>query len=472
VKSVPLPAEVRWTVTALLVSLALFMFLFWALGFPSEPFNKTLEANSDRIRAWFAAHGDPRRLVPDGWGGFALYSVLAAALLTLVEPETGLDRESWISAFPLALGFLVAVPVTTLAYAVPAELYARRAARDFAPLRFLPGALLFAAGCVALTRWADLQPGYVYGLFAFYAAVSSPLRDRASGRGVLRGSVCLLAVSLAAWFAWSPVAVAATAPGASYGVLVLDAALAAVFVLGTQTLVFGLVPLTLLDGLKLKQWSAPAWALVWGGSLALLVHVLLAKFVEEVDEPAKAVRAAVAFLAFGTLSAACWLAYRLRGALPEPEKPSAPAWGERTGSLPNPSSGDRLTGSLAPPTRVVPSSRSTKHPVRLVVGTAVALLLVTVPATIAVAATLWGGPTDSGSSHYRADVDIDALRVRDGPSTRDPQVSTLYRGTPVVVRCAATAGEKPWYELIEPHPGDYVSDVGLAFREGGYPPPC
>jgi hypothetical protein len=314
VQSVPLPAEVRWTVPALLASSALFAFLFWALGFPSEPFNKTLEANRHRIRVWLAAHGDPRRLFPDGWGGFALYAVLAAGLLTFVEPETGLDRESWESAFPLALGFLVAVPVTTLAYAVPIELHARQIARDWAPLQVLPGALLFAASSVALTRWADLQPGYVYGLFAFYAAMTSQLRSQAAGRGVLLGSACLLAVSLAAWFAWPPVAAAATAPDARYGVLVLDAALAAVFVLGTQTLVFGLIPLTFLDGLKLKQWSAPAWALVWGGSLALLVHVLLAEFVEEVNEPTKAVRAALAFLAFGTLSVAGVSAARIVGA--------------------------------------------------------------------------------------------------------------------------------------------------------------
>lgn len=445
VQSIPLPEDVRWTIRALLVSAVLFAFLFWALGFPSEPFNKTLEENRDRVRAWFVAHGDPRRLVPDGWQGFAVYTVGAAALLTLVEPEVGLAPASWVAASPLALGFLVAVPVTTLAYALPAELHARWAVRDRAPLRFLPGAMLFAAGCVALSRWVDLQPGYVYGLFAFYAALSSPLRKQAAGRGVLLGSVCLLAVSLAAWFAWPDVARAAAAPGAGYGVLVSDATLAAVFVLGTQTLVFGLVPLTFLDGLTLKRWSTPAWALVWGASLALLVHVLLAKFVTEVDEPAKAVQAALAFLAFGTLSAAFWLAFRLRG-----------------GSARTASSGS--------------STQFGRRPRRSVVGTAVVVLLVAVPATIAGARSLWGGspgpPVEPPVARYPARVKIDALNVRDGPSIRAPEVATLYRDTPVVLRCAAVSGERPWYELVEPHNGDYVSYVGLEIPDDGRPPPC
>lgn len=318
VTSVPLPGEVSWSLAAVLVSLTLFTVLFWAMGFPSEPFNKTLEANRERMHAWFVGHGDPRRVVPDGWGAFALYAVVAAVLLTLVEPGTGLDPSSWWAASSLTLGFLIAVPVTKLAYCVPAELHARGTVGEAAALRILPGALLFAGGCIALTRWAHLQPGYVYGLFAFYAVTASPLRERVAGRGILIGSASLLAVSLAAWLAWPPVAADASAAGASYGALVLDAALATVFVLGVQTLVFGLVPLTFLDGAKLKQWSPPAWVMVWGISLALLVHVLFAKFVREVTDPVVAVRAEAPFLAFFGLSACFWLAFRLGGGAPAP----------------------------------------------------------------------------------------------------------------------------------------------------------
>lgn len=69
-------------------------------------------------------------------------------------------------------------------------------------------------------------------------------------------------------------------------------------------------------------------------------------------------------------------------------------------------------------------------------------------------------------------MDIAAFRVRDGPSTRYQQTGTLYRDTPVVVRCAATACEKPWYQLVEPHPDKYVSESGLAFPDGARPPRC
>jgi hypothetical protein len=107
-----------------------------------------------------------------------------------------------------------------------------------------------------------------------------------------------------------------------------------------------------------------------------------------------------------------------------------------------------------------------------VVGTAVAVLLVAVPVTIVVAGGLWSRPSDADIGRHSAVVNIDALRVRAGPSTRHPRTGMLYRGTPVVVRCAATSGENPWYQLVEPHPGEYLSGVGLAFFDGGRPPPC
>jgi hypothetical protein len=178
--------------------------------------------------------------------------------------------------------------------------------------------------------------------------------------------------------------------------------------------------------------------------------VLLAKFVEEVDSPAKAVRAASALLAFGALSAGCWLAFRLGGTSEHEESHTEPI------SVPRP------VAHVHHPR--LNERRGSRSVTGWVVGTAVVVMLVVVPLTIVIAGGLWSRPAGPDIGHHSAVVDVDALRVRAGPSAHHPQTDTLYRGTPVVVRCAATAGKDPWYQLVDPRPGEYLSGVGLAFR--------
>lgn len=468
-RSVPTPYELDWTLPAILTSLILAGFLFWAMGFPSEPFNKTLEEKREEVREWFATRrrqrgeharkrddlpppssdGEPRCESPrllGGWVGLPLWCALAAVLLSLVEPSTPLAPSDWVPVPPLAVGFLIAVPVTTISYALPAEMYVRGAGGGGAALRFLPGAVLFAAACVALSRWVHLEPGYVYGLFAFYAASQhSGQRETTAGRGVLFGSLWLLAVSVAAWFAWPLVIPTASAADPGYWVLVADSALVAVFVLGTQTLVFGLIPLEFLDGHKLKSWKSPVWAVVWVCSLALFVHVLLGKFVKEVRNPAVAIVAASAFLVFGALSAGFWLAAR---------------WAPCGHAEVSDSGHDRHAGETGSPSP------------RLALGIAVGLLLVAVPVTVIVAGSIWAGSASAGVARYAATVSVDELRVRPEPSTGRPQVDVLPRGREVDVRCARTTPDDTWYQLLNPHLGSWVSDVGLSFPDSPRPPRC
>lgn len=55
----------------------------------------------------------------------------------------------------------------------------------------------------------------------------------------------------------------------------LDAVLAAIFLLGVQSVVFGLIPLRFLDGDKLRNWSQLAWVLVYGAGVFFFVHLLV-----------------------------------------------------------------------------------------------------------------------------------------------------------------------------------------------------
>jgi hypothetical protein len=481
VRSVPTPDELDWTLPAVLTSVVLAGFLFWALGFPSEPFNKTLEEKHEQIRGWFLARGGlgpaqargreaaseaptessaevpppdapnpTRRRILDGWIGFPLWCVLAAVLLSLVEPGTSFAPSAWMPVPPLTVGFLIAVPATTLIYALPAEMYLRGIGGGGAVLRFVPGAVVFAAACVLLSRWIGLEPGYVYGLFAFYAAAttSEVRHSPAGGRAVLLGSLWLLVVAVTAWFTWPLVIPAASGPDPGYWTLVTDAALVAIFVLGVQTLVFGLIPIEFLDGRKLKRWSLPVWAVVWAGSLALFVHVLLAKFVKAVRDPDVAVAAAAAFLLFGALSAGFWLAARFGSAQafdadgrPEPQH--------------------RRHRVAAGPPRT-----------RLALGIALLVVLVAVPLTVLVTGRLWSGEADAGVAIYPATVDVDGLRVRPEASLVRPEVAELPRGTPVQVRCVVTAADGGWYELLTPNQRNFVSGIGISFPDASRPPPC
>ena len=281
---------------------------------------------------------------------------------------------------------------------------------------------VFAAVCVALSRWADFQPGYVYGLFAFFAPVAASIRARVDGRGILLGSVSLLVVSIAAWLLWPPVAAAAAVPDPRYVTLVLDAALAAIFCLGVQTLVFGLIPITFMDGKTLRTWSSWAWAGVWGCALLLLVHVMFVKFLVELDSLVDAIKASLLFLVFFALSAGCWLIFKARH-IPRPSR----------------------------------------------VATAVLVLLVATPATVAIALTLREKPVPPPP--VTATVN-ETANVRAGPSRNTKRVGTLSTGTLVTLECVAEAGHGPFHRLVDPHPGNFVANSLLNFPDTRRPPPC
>jgi hypothetical protein len=77
----------------------------------------------------------------------------------------------------------------------------------------------------------------------------------------------LLVVGLIAWFAWIPVSHNADHEGASSLTLILDSMLAIIFVSSLESVCFGLIPMTFLDGNDLYVWKRPLWAAMWGASL-------------------------------------------------------------------------------------------------------------------------------------------------------------------------------------------------------------
>lgn len=312
-RELPTAHEVVWTLESLAKSLVVFLGLFIIVGFPAELFNKTLEENRHRLPPWWRRDPLPEDAPGTGWWHPACYVLGSAVLLSLVEAGTGFNVQTLI----LAVGFLISVPLTTLAYSGSAELYLQRVERARSSFRTLPLGVVIAVLCVILSRVADFQPGYAFGLFAFFTigAAFVPRRRPYEGASVAVGATVLLVTGVAAWVVWTPVDEVASRPDATPLVLVVDSVLATTFVLALQGVAFGLAPVEYVDGKKLWDRHKWAWAATWGSSVFLFVHVLFWKFVREWNGNVVVLIAAVApFVLFGLISFGLWIYLRVTAA--------------------------------------------------------------------------------------------------------------------------------------------------------------
>jgi hypothetical protein len=239
---------------------------------------------------------------------------VAAVLFALLDPSVTTDR----SSLALVIGLFVAILVTTVAFEVPAMSLARSRTGGSATLRLFPKAVAFGALCVAVSRLASFHPGYAYGIVAGYVL----LRERSrlsladAGRAVALGSLSLLVVSVAAWVAWTPLDHTLDTPRqtASLAVLLPDATLAALFVMGLEGLTFALVPIRILDGGTLARWNRAAWLALWGAAMFGFVHVLLDPQTGRLthDNRGAIISMIVLFTAFGAASVGLWAYFRFR----------------------------------------------------------------------------------------------------------------------------------------------------------------
>ena len=131
----------------------------------------------------------------------------------------------------------------------------------------------------------------------------------------------MLGVAVVCWFLWIPVVDAASEPHAGFVPLFLDTALATTWVVGIQTLVFGLMPLRFLDGAKVMAWSRVGWAAIYALGMFAFVHSMVRPGAE-VD--GNTFRTAVAlFVAFTVIAVVFWGYFRFR----PPRPPAASADG-------------------------------------------------------------------------------------------------------------------------------------------------
>ncbi|HVA60747.1 MAG TPA: FGLLP motif-containing membrane protein [Mycobacteriales bacterium] len=300
----------------LLLNAALAGALLLMVTFPAELFNGTLKENYDEIRSWLAPVRRPFAKLPEAglrktrvgrlFGGL-LFVLTTGVIYGAVDPTFGFTMES----LRLVLGLSLGLVATTIVGNKIALGYARKRYQAPGVLRLRPGALLFALGCVLLSRAVHFEPGYVYGLVAGFqfSRKMSPDQD---GRAVLTWALWLLGLAAAGWFALYPVKELVQHTHGAFWPLVAEAFCAALAVEGLTALVLALAPLTFMEGERLFRWNKYVWAAVYGVTGFAFLHIVVHPDFAGRKTAVPLVTWLVLFIAFATLSVSFWGFFKVR----------------------------------------------------------------------------------------------------------------------------------------------------------------
>jgi hypothetical protein len=283
-----------------------------AAAFPSELFNSTLDENYAEVRGWFglAPSGDAGSRAHQGLA-FVAFVLLGGLLYGFLSPDLAFNR----SSAALVLGLSLSLVVISVGFRLPHLIYLRHRDHEWVQFHVLPGTALVAIVCVTVSRLVHFQPGYLYGLIAGLS-FRRRLATDTNGALTAASAIGVFVLAMAAWIARVPVSAAAARPGAGIWTLALESCLAAVTILGLETVVICLIPLRFVEGSKLAAWSRTAWAVVFGLCTFAFVHILLRPDSGYVAASTSRRTVAVLFLIFGALSVGFWAYFRFRPARP------------------------------------------------------------------------------------------------------------------------------------------------------------
>jgi len=312
--AVPGPNQINLNPVVVASSVALAAGVVFVVPFPAALFNSTLEENYAEVSGWWRRVGgrvgrtanrgaawagsrvrNARRGKPDasttvqqiaaepsadpvatasqeptafwrGPAGVATFIGLSAFLYSLLDPTFGFSVDSLGTLVGLALGLVLMLA----AYAVPLFVLTRGGGIGLTA-QALPGTLFVAAICVIVSRVANFQPGYLYGLIIGFGFVRE-LSKVEEGRLVGIATATALGTAIVAWLA-----LPAVRDGAGVGLtgIILETALATVVVAGLEGALFGMLPLRFLPGERVRAWSGRFWMGLVGVAAFAFFHILL-----------------------------------------------------------------------------------------------------------------------------------------------------------------------------------------------------
>ena len=234
--------------------------------------------------------------------------VVAALISSFLDPTLGFSASS-LATF---LGFVLALAVVLICFEVPAILEHRRVHGEVGRLRVLPWALILAAAFVVISRLADLQPGYLWGVVLGVVFMRPP-GERDEGREQAAGAVFTLAIAVGAWLilGWLR---GVDGPALTFGSHIAETALAAIVVSGLEAVAIGLLPFRFMPGAAVYRWSRLVWAILLGFSMFAFIHILIGPtsgYITDLSKPGWLAAMAV-FAVFGALTVLFWAWFRFR----------------------------------------------------------------------------------------------------------------------------------------------------------------
>ena len=302
------------------------------LYLPVTIFNKATEKNHEAIttwlerpRAWLAAVGGLIPFAGHPLGTLAAGVLASTALFAFIDPGFPSKPGALEYLIGMLLGFAL---VSTIFFSTWKIVLDKLEPESTGRWRVFPPYILLAALLVVMARLAHFLPGVVLGTVAEYEP-KHRLSVRTAGIRVAITYGVLIAVGVAAWFAWIPVSNAAHHEGASSTTLILDSMLAITFVTSLESVAFGLIPMTFLDGNDLFRWRKWLWGAMWGGSVLWFAVVILQPALSIYGEHASHTQAIWLGLMFAGLmlvALTTWVVLRFRQARLERfnETPSGP----------------------------------------------------------------------------------------------------------------------------------------------------
>jgi hypothetical protein len=315
--SVPTVSEVSTDPLIVLQSALLAALFVFLMPFPSQLFNSTLETHEEEVRRWLRLDrlGGVARGIGAFWGswpGVMLATALAAVLYGFLDPTFGFDAGS----LPTFVGMLLGIVLVTAAFAVPTVLAHRRYGDRPRP-SVVPVSLLVGVVCVLVSRLAEFQPGYLYGLLIGFV-FARELSQAEQGRATAVGAALMLIVAFLAW-----IGLAAVPETDGFAVIVVRTTLAALMVAGLEGVVFGLLPMRFLPGEDLYRWNRLLWSgLLLVGAFAFF-HILINPASGYLSDTSRTPLSTVLalLLAFTIVSVGFWAWFRFR---PSPRPPLGP----------------------------------------------------------------------------------------------------------------------------------------------------
>lgn len=248
--------------------------------------------------------------------GIAAFIGLSAVLYSFLDPTFGISVDSLATIVGMVIGLALMLAV----YAVPLFVLTRGRGLGLSA-RALPGTLLIALVCVIVSRLANFQPGYLYGLivgFAFTREIAKLDEGRLEGIA----TAVALGASVAAWLLLPVVRASAEGfPG-----IVAETALATVVVAGLEAALFGMMPLRFLPGERVRAWNPRFWMALVGVAAFAFFHILLNPSSGYLANSERSSMATVVGLlvVFGVGSVAFWAFFRFFHGPPTPPAGAPP----------------------------------------------------------------------------------------------------------------------------------------------------